>query len=852
MAKFSHYRRIIQLICGLIICLFMTNCTITTSEPKKETTTETEPAEITTAVSNLQCEPNENTVTVRWSNPTTTKYAYSEIYLYLMNISEDIAPTLIDNHTLSKADTSYIFDNLQENKKYLVTILSYTSDGELDYTNEIFESKTVTTKTESISIAFRPGFLYWSNLDYDCPLLEAGESHKIIVDKIPAGYTIDDIKWYIYWSDYGDNIADKSDDKEGDQYSEDPIVTFEEATQTLHTHRQGLGFVIAYIDNNIISNTIMFDIRDKIEKIKMYCSSQSLSLDPNDNMTSSKIKVFYYNNNNELLPLAYAKETEWKSSDESVITVNPLIPTGGVQGSAEIIATGPGTATVTLIVNGIKKESVFTVVDTFKTISTYTFSDNTLDMVVGEEYDIPNHVVNPADAEPRATLHVYISSGLTSDDMKDSPYFEINNGKIKALQNATGWLRAAWYQDGQLKVSSKVCLIATTPLTDFTLNVPSVQLNAGSSYNNLSYTLIPENADVTAEDITFTSNNPKITVDNSGKITAASDSGTILDGKITVRIKDITKEVPVSVCTPVSGVTLNEDFIVLGIGGTVTLTATVTPDNATSNTVTWSSTSAGVATVNNGTITAVQSGITEIWASAAQYSARTTVVVIDTSNNMQILNANTSLTGNFSGYKTDSTGKLSFSANDAAGKNGSSWVSMTNRVGWKFQLNDKPLSFSNGKASADNMTVRVKPVLVSENGNQKVMFVIAMTNEDRAAFRRGIKLGVYGTVKPNSGSSITLTTTDFGVQASDEDMSMQFRCKGSANEAGVSSLRIGDAANAQTLIYNNSTAETFSGTTAGISFSYQGLNFGPGSLKQGFFSIDYTVNEPDPIDVIIY
>ncbi|MBP5450216.1 MAG: hypothetical protein J6Y01_08910 [Spirochaetales bacterium] len=46
--------------------------------------------------------------------------------------------------------------------------------------------------------------------------------------------------------------------------------------------------------------------------------------------------------------------------------------------------------------------------------------------------------------------------------------------------------------------------------------------------------------------------------------------------------------------------------------------------------------------------------------------------------------------------------------------------------------------------------------------------------------------------------------------------------------------------------------ETFSGTTAGISFSYQGLNFGPGSMKQGFFSIDYTVNEPDPIDVIIY
>ena len=844
MAKFSLNHRIIQLICGLIFCLFTANCTITTSEPKKETT-ETEPAEITTAVSNLQCEPNENKVTVRWSNPTTAKYAYSEIYLYLMNISEDIAPTLIDNHTLSKADTSYIFDNLQENKTYLVTILSYTSDGKLDYTNEIFESKTVTTKAERISIAFRPGFLYWSPFVAG-PVLETGESAKILVDKIPAGYTIDDIKWKITWEDY--------DDIEGDQYSDNPVVTFSEATQTLTACRQGMGFVIAYINDNIVSNYILFDIRDKIKKIKIFSSSQVLSLDEADQTLKTTFKAFYYDNDDNLLLLPFIKEAEWKSSDESVVAINPIQPKNDqgktIDGTnwAEIIAAGEaGEATVMLIVNGVRFSTNVTVVNSLITVESAVFAGTSAEINTNEPFTLPC-TITPSEAESIITWHAYTTETGTTD----SPYFTFDGNKVTASHSAEAYIRAVWRNQNELKYSAPFHIIATTPLTDFTLNVPSVQLNAGSSYNNLSYTLIPENADVTADDITFTSNNSKITVDNSGKITAASDSGTILDGKITVKIKDITKEVPVSVCTPVSGVTLNEDFIVLGIGGTVTLTATVTPNNATSNTVTWSSTSAGVATVNNGTITAVHQGITEIWASAAQYSARTTVVVIDTSNNMQILNANTSLTGNFSNYKTDSTGKLSFSANDAAGKNGSSWVSLTNRVGWKFQLNDKPLSFSNGKASADNITVRVKPVLVSENGNQKVMFVIAMTNEDRAAFRRGIKLGVYGTVKPNSGSSIALTTTDFGVQASDEDMSMQFRCKGSANEAGVSSLRIGDAANAQTLIYNNSTAETFSGTTAGISFSYQGLNFGPGSMKQGFFSIDYTVNEPDPIDVIIY
>ena len=177
---------------------------------------------------------------------------------------------------------------------------------------------------------------------------------------------------------------------------------------------------------------------------------------------------------------------------------------------------------------------------------------------------------------------------------------------------------------------------------------------------------------------------------------------------------------------------------------------------------------------------------------------------------------------------------------------------MTNKIGWKYQLNDKALTFSGEKATADGITVRIKPLLVKENGNQKVMFVIAMTNDRRDVFQRSVKLGAYCSVKPNTGSNVTLTATDYGVQASDETMNMILQVKNGTNEASVSSLRIGNAANAQTLIYNNSTVETFSGTTAGISFSYQGLNFGPGSLKSGCFSIDYSMIEPDPIDVIVY
>jgi hypothetical protein len=59
---------------------------------------------------------------------------------------------------------------------------------------------------------------------------------------------------------------------------------------------------------------------------------------------------------------------------------------------------------------------------------------------------------------------------------------------------------------------------------------------------------------------------------------------------------------------PVSGVTLNESSISLTVGGTKTLTATVSPSDATNKAVGWSSSNSNVATVTNGTVTAVTAG----------------------------------------------------------------------------------------------------------------------------------------------------------------------------------------------------------------------------------------------------
>lgn len=58
----------------------------------------------------------------------------------------------------------------------------------------------------------------------------------------------------------------------------------------------------------------------------------------------------------------------------------------------------------------------------------------------------------------------------------------------------------------------------------------------------------------------------------------------------------------------VTGVSLDRPSAELEVGGTLTLTAAIEPANATNQNVSWSSSDVKVATVENGTVTAVAAG----------------------------------------------------------------------------------------------------------------------------------------------------------------------------------------------------------------------------------------------------
>ncbi len=103
----------------------------------------------------------------------------------------------------------------------------------------------------------------------------------------------------------------------------------------------------------------------------------------------------------------------------------------------------------------------------------------------------------------------------------------------------------------------------------------------------------------------------------------------VLDPDFAILMEDLKAETKVTVTTKVDAVTLSQNEGILNVGKSVTLTATVTPEEiAADTTVTWSSSDEAVATVDsNGKVTAVATGNATITATAGEESASCDITV---------------------------------------------------------------------------------------------------------------------------------------------------------------------------------------------------------------------------------
>ena len=152
------------------------------------------------------------------------------------------------------------------------------------------------------------------------------------------------------------------------------------------------------------------------------------------------------------------------------------------------------------------------------------------------------------------------------------------------------------------KFSAKCPVTVNQPLKAIKMDDIALETN-GHTSETVAYTLEP--ADTTEDDVILSVADESVAKLEGNKLVAVSDGTT----KITATSGIVKTSAKVTVTTKVEQITLNKTEGVLTVGNSVTVTATVTPDNATNTTINWTSSDEKVATVDsNGKVTAVAAG----------------------------------------------------------------------------------------------------------------------------------------------------------------------------------------------------------------------------------------------------
>ncbi len=183
-------------------------------------------------------------------------------------------------------------------------------------------------------------------------------------------------------------------------------------------------------------------------------------------------------------------------------------------------------------------------------------------------------------------------------------------GKITANTKGSATITVTTADGGKTATCTVTVTEPAAPVavTGVTLNKNNTTIYTGRT-ETLTATIQP--ADATNKAVTWTSDNTGVATVNNGVVTGVSvGTATITvkttDGGFTATCIVTVEEAPIVHPT---GVSISKTSINLQIGGSETLTATVTPADANNKNVTWSTSDATVAAVDkNGKVTGIKAG----------------------------------------------------------------------------------------------------------------------------------------------------------------------------------------------------------------------------------------------------
>ena len=290
------------------------------------------------------------------------------------------------------------------------------------------------------------------------------------------------------------------------------------------------------------------------------------------------------------------KTLTWTSSDPEVAMVE----------NGTVRALSAGTAAIIVATENGKTAVCMVTVPASQTppseAEALSLDRSTLSLTVGEEQVLTASVF-PSDAADKTLT--WTSS--------DPAVATVENGTVRALSAGTAAVVAST-SNGKTAVCTVTVRSALVAVQSLELDPHAISLAIGKTFL-LTASVSP--AEATDKSLTWTSSDPAIASVENGTVRALSAGTAVIvaatgNGKTAV----CTVTVPYSSFVAVESVTLSQNQLSLSIGNTLSLTASVSPSDATYKSLTWTSSDPAVATVKDGVVQALSSGTAAIVATA--------------------------------------------------------------------------------------------------------------------------------------------------------------------------------------------------------------------------------------------
>ncbi|MBR0298105.1 MAG: Ig domain-containing protein [Bacteroidales bacterium] len=251
-------------------------------------------------------------------------------------------------------------------------------------------------------------------------------------------------------------------------------------------------------------------------------------------------------------------------------------------------------------------------------VTSITLSQPSVDIIEGEIIQLTVTIL-PSNASDKTVI--WKSSNVTVASVDE-------NGHVKAMKVGQAIITA--------KAGNKTaeCTVTVSPkridVTMLLLNKTELSMIVGEEYP-LVATIVPENA--TERTIQWSTSAPEIATVDNGKVTAVKEGF----AKIVAYVDGKTAECSVTIdYIPVQSITLAPSDLTLYEGEEHTLSATITPENATYQSVLWSTTDDKIANVENGKVVAIKKGSAKIKGEANGKTAECQVEVLSSVANISL------------------------------------------------------------------------------------------------------------------------------------------------------------------------------------------------------------------------